>query len=70
MLNHNETSVIPFDLTVPDANYNRVDFLLFDENPPGRDITGPNRVNASYRNLHLWFNMTSPLALKNTTAFR
>ena len=70
MLNHNETSVIPFDFTVPDANYNRVDFLLFDENPPCREITGSNRVNASYRNLHLWFNVTSPLALKNTTAFR
>ena len=70
MLNHNETSVIPFDLTVPDANYNRVDFLLFDETPPGSDITGPNRVNASYRNLHLWFNVTPPIILKNTIAIR
>ena len=70
VLNHNETSVIPFDLVVPDTNYNRVDFLLFDENPPGREITGPNRVNASYRNLHLWFNVTSPLSVKNIPAFR
>ena len=57
-LSHNETSVIPFDLIVPDASYNRVDLLLFDETPPGFDITGLNRVNTSYRNLHLWFNVT------------
>jgi len=69
-LSHNETSVIPFDLITPDNSYNRIDFLLFDETPPGHDITGPNRVNASYRNIHLVFNVTSPLALKNTTAIR
>lgn len=69
-LSHNETSIIPFDLIAPDANYSRVDFLLFDETPPGHDITGLNRVNASYRNLHLGFNVTSPLVLKNTPAIR
>ena len=57
-LSHNESSVIPFDLIAPDSNYNRVDFLLFDEKSPGHDITGLNRVNASYRNLHLGFNVT------------
>ena len=56
-LSHNETSVIPFDLIAPNTSYNRVDFLLFDETLPGHDITGLNRVNASYRNLHLWFNV-------------
>ena len=60
-LSHNETSVSPFYLIAPDPSYNRVDFLLFDENLPGGDVTGPNRVNASYRNLHLWFNVTSPI---------
>jgi uncharacterized membrane protein len=59
-LSHNETSVIPFDLIVPDNRYNRMDFLLFDETPPGSDITGLNRVPASYRNLHLGFNVTTP----------
>ena len=57
-LSHNETSVIPFDLIVPNTSYNRVDFLLFDEILPSHDITGLNRVNASYRNLHLWLNVT------------
>lgn len=59
-LSHNETSVIPFELISPDYSYNRMDFLLFDETPPGHDITGLNRVNASYRNLHFWFNATPP----------
>jgi len=59
-LSHNETSVIPFDLIAPDNNYNRVDFLLFDETAPSQNIKGSNRVNASYRNLHLGFNIPSP----------
>ena len=69
-LHHNETSVIPFDLNVPNTSYNRVDFLLFDEKTPDHDITGLNRVNASYRNLHLGFNATSLLVSKNTSAIR
>jgi len=69
-LGHNETSVIPFDLISPDANYNRVDFLLFDETVPGPGVTDQNRVNASYRNLHLWFNATYPRGSITTTAPR
>ncbi len=68
VLNHNETSIFPVDFSVlNDGNY-RIDFLLFNETLVGQDITGSNRVNASYRNLHLDFNVTSPLALKNATA--
>jgi uncharacterized membrane protein len=70
MLNHNETSVIPFDLITSDANYTRVDLLLFDETPPDHDITGLNRVNASYRNLHLGFNVTSPFQSNTTPVIR
>jgi len=69
-LSHNETSVIPFDLIVLDENYTRVDFLLFDETVPSLDITGPARVNASYRNLHYGFNVTSPVVLKSTATLR
>lgn len=69
-LSHNRTSVIPFDLVVPDAEYNRVDFLLFDEVPPSNGISGISRVNASYRNLHLWLNATLPSALNKPSAIR
>ncbi len=57
-LSPNETSIIPFDLIAPDDSYNRIDFLLFDEAAPSQSIKGPNRMNASYRNLHLWINVT------------
>jgi len=69
-LSHNETSIIPFDLIIPDKNYARVDFLLFDEIVPSPDITGPARVNASYRNLHYGFNVTSPVVPKSTSTLR
>jgi len=67
VLNNNETTIVPFDLIVPGPQYSQVDFLLFDETPSGRDITGSDRVNASYRHLHLGFNVTSP-GLENITA--
>jgi hypothetical protein len=31
-----------------------VEFLLFNESVPGFNVTGSDRINASYRNLHLW----------------
>jgi hypothetical protein len=31
-----------------------VEFLLFDETVPGFNVTGSDRINASYRDLHLW----------------
>ena len=70
VLNHNETSILPLDFSVPDDENYHMDFLLFNETVPGQSIKGPHRVNASYRNLHLGFNVTSPLVLKNTTTIR
>jgi uncharacterized membrane protein len=70
VLNHNETSFLPFDFSVPNDEKYYMDFLLFNETVPSQSVKGPHRVNASYRNLHLGFNVTSPLILKNTTAIR
>ena len=50
-LAHNETTLIPYTLSVPKGGYNRIEFLLFKET--GSDLTGGDRVNASYRELHL-----------------
>jgi uncharacterized membrane protein len=69
-LGHNQTSIIPFDLTVPNGSYNNVEFHLFDDTLPGLDSTGLYRVNKSYRNLHLGFNVTSPSVLKSSTTIR
>jgi uncharacterized membrane protein len=55
-LAHNETRIIPFDLFVKKPGYNRVEFLLFNDSVPGSDVTGYDRIKASYRNLHLWVN--------------
>jgi len=53
-LAHNETFIIPYNLSVKKTTYNRVEFLLFRESIPGADIIGSDRINASYRNVNLW----------------
>jgi len=58
-LEHNTTWERQVNFTVPDTSYNRIDFLLFNETVPGLEVTGTDRINASYRNLHLWFNATA-----------
>ena len=54
VLSHNKTVVIPYALSLNKTGYNRVDFLLFNESVPGPEVTGSNRINASYRHLNLW----------------
>jgi uncharacterized membrane protein len=53
-LAHNSTTVIPYNLSIEKTGYDRVEFLLFNESVPGPDVSGSDRINASYRNLHLW----------------
>ena len=52
-LAHNETRLIPYNLSVNKTGYNHVEFLLFNEVVPAFEVTGSNRINASYRDLHL-----------------
>jgi uncharacterized membrane protein len=51
---HNETVEIPYNFTVTDDETNRIQFLLFMDTVPDESVTGAKRVNASYRDLHLW----------------
>ena len=53
-LAHNETLVIPYNLSVEKTGYNRVDFLLFNESVPEYEVINNDRINASYHDLHLW----------------
>jgi uncharacterized membrane protein len=53
-LAHNETRIIPYNLSVKKTGYNRFEFLLYKEIVPGFEVSGNDRINASYRNLHLW----------------
>jgi uncharacterized membrane protein len=51
-LTPNETTIIPYNLSVKKTGYNRVEFLLFNDTVPGFEVTGRDRIIASYRNLH------------------
>jgi len=53
-LAHNETMNIAYNLSVEKTGYNRVEFLLFNETVPGPGVRSGDRINASYRDLHLW----------------
>jgi uncharacterized membrane protein len=55
-LAHNETRIVPYELSVRKTGYDRIEFLLFNETVPGGEVTGTDRINASYRALHLWVN--------------
>ncbi|MGA2913725.1 MAG: DUF1616 domain-containing protein [Methanoregula sp.] len=52
-LAHNETTIIPYNLSVKKSGYNRVEFLLFKDIVYSPQLTGSDRINASYRELHL-----------------
>jgi hypothetical protein len=54
----NQTAIIPYNLSVKETGYNRMEFLLFNETVPGIDVTGSDRINASYRDLHLVINVS------------
>lgn len=53
-LAHNETMIIPYNLSGKKTGYNRVEFLLFNESVPGPEVSGSERINASYRDIHIW----------------
>ncbi|MFH0966975.1 MAG: DUF1616 domain-containing protein [Methanobacteriota archaeon] len=53
-LGHNQTVITQYNLTAPTTGYNRVEFLLFNESVPGENVSGMDRINASYRDVHLW----------------
>jgi uncharacterized membrane protein len=53
-LAHNETRILPYNLSFTGAGYDRAEFLLFNEVVPDFDVRGSDRISASYRNLHLW----------------
>jgi len=57
-LAENQTAIIPYNLSVKETGYDRMEFLLFNETVPGIDVTGSDRINASYRDLHLVINVS------------
>ena len=51
---HNSTTEIPWNFSVREEGFNRVEFLLYNESVPDDAVWGLDRINASYRDLHLW----------------
>ncbi len=56
----NQTLVIPYSFTAKKTTYNRIEFLLFNATVPGDRVQGMDRINQSYRDLHLWITVRSP----------
>jgi uncharacterized membrane protein len=51
---HNETVITPYSFTARSKEFNRIEFLLFNETVPDDSVTGIDRIGRSYRDLHLW----------------
>jgi len=53
-VSHNQTVITPYYFSAKKTTYNRIEFLLFNDTVPGDMTTGMDRINRSYRDLHLW----------------
>jgi uncharacterized membrane protein len=51
---HNETSTQQYTFIPTGTGYNRIEFLLFNETVPNNAVMNMDRINTSYRDLHLW----------------
>lgn len=60
-LAHNQTTILPYSFVPKNTGYNRVEFLLFNGTVPGEEVQGMERINQSYRDLHLWVTIRSGL---------
>jgi len=61
-LPHNQTYQESRSFTAPGSGYNQVKFLLWKDAAPPDLLTGYERINASYRDLHLWVTVRPPRA--------
>ncbi|WFN37359.1 DUF1616 domain-containing protein [Methanomicrobium antiquum] len=60
-VSNNKTEEILYQFEFPSSKYNKLQLLLFADDCPPDDITGFDRINASYRDLHLWVDVREPL---------
>lgn len=58
-VSNNQTIINPYSFTPTSSRFNRIDFLLFNETVPDNRIQGMDRINRSYRDLHLWVTIRS-----------
>jgi len=58
-VSHNQTVITPYSFSAKKTGYNRIEFLLFNGTAPDDRIKGMDRINQSYRDLHLWVSVRS-----------
>jgi uncharacterized membrane protein len=58
-VSHNQTIIRPYTFAPTTTRYNRIEFLLFNETVPDELVRGMDRINRSYRDLHLWISIRS-----------
>jgi len=58
-VSHNQTVITPYSFSAKKAGYNRIEFLLFNQTVPDDRVSGIDRINRSYRDLHLWVTIRS-----------
>ena len=56
---HNQTVITPYSFAPKTTGYNRIEFLLFNNTVPAEQVQGMDRINQSYRDLHLWVTIKS-----------
>jgi len=52
-----ETVLQQYNFTVTDTGYNRLEFLLYNETVPSTTASAQEKIDAAYRDLHLWINV-------------
>jgi uncharacterized membrane protein len=58
-VSHNQTVITPYTFSAKKTTYNRIEFLLFNQTVPDNRVRGMDRINQSYRDLHLWLAIRS-----------
>lgn len=58
-VSHNQTVITPYSFAAKKTGYNRIEFLLFNQTVPDNRVRGMDRINQSYRDLHLWLTVRS-----------
>ncbi len=53
-LHDNTTYLEMYNFTLYDTEYNRLEFLLYNESVPSVDASPEEKMDAAYRDLHLW----------------
>lgn len=58
-LSHDEAQEFAFTFGIDSPRYNKIELLLHKDSAPPGEIRNEDRINASYRDLHLWID-TAP----------